>query len=181
MSEGAPAAGRPARGAPLIVTAEMPPDIFSWANSLRTQHFPPERNYLRAHVTLFHALPPSAEAEVRQLLSDLAKAPAPPARISGVMNLGSGTAFAIDSPAMADLHGEIQHRLHGLLTSQDAQPPRLHVTIQNKVKPAQARQLQEELCARFQPRDFRFRGFGLHAYEGGPWRSLRTFPFRGQR
>jgi hypothetical protein len=39
-------------GAPLIVTAELPPDLQAWATSLRQRHFPPERNYLAAHVTL---------------------------------------------------------------------------------------------------------------------------------
>ena len=43
--------------APLILTAELPPDLHRWATELRRAHFPPERNLLEAHVTLFHALP----------------------------------------------------------------------------------------------------------------------------
>mgnify|MGYP004351873915 CR=1 FL=1 len=42
---------------PLILTAQLPADLHRWATALRTEHFPPERNYLEAHVTLFHALP----------------------------------------------------------------------------------------------------------------------------
>jgi hypothetical protein len=42
-----------------------------------------------------------------------------------------------------------------------------------------ARALQTELAANLQPRDFRFAGFGLHAYEDGLWRGIRSFPFRG--
>ena len=41
-------------------------------------------------------------------------APPPAARISGLMNLGTGTAFDIDSPQMVALHGLIAQRLQGL-------------------------------------------------------------------
>ena len=57
----------------LIVTAMLPPDIFAWAEGLRRAHFPPERNLVPAHLTLFHALPPSAEDEARRLLARTAR------------------------------------------------------------------------------------------------------------
>ncbi len=56
---------------PLIVTAELGTD-FGWLEDLRQRHFPPERNQLRAHLTMFHAIPPSAEAELRRILQSLA-------------------------------------------------------------------------------------------------------------
>ena len=68
--------GRPAAGgaaptdplyAPLIVTAELPADVMAWADGLRRAHFPPERNQVRAHVTLFHALPPAGIADPFEL------------------------------------------------------------------------------------------------------------------
>ena len=69
--------------------------------------------------------------------------------------------------------------MHGLLTRQDAQPLRLHVTIQNKVTTQEARALQDQLGQTLEPRSFRFAAFGLYAYEEGLWRPIRTFPFRG--
>lgn len=165
---------------PLLVTGELPPDVLAWADGLRRQHYPPERNRLRAHVTLFHALPPSVEDELRQILGDLAAAPPPEARISGLMKLGGGTALAVESPALVELHGMIAERMHGLLTRQDAQPLKLHITIQNKVTGEEARALQAELGATLQPLAFRFHAFGLYAYEEGLWRPIRTFAFRGQ-
>ncbi|EJL33603.1 hypothetical protein PMI02_01030 [Novosphingobium sp. AP12] len=165
--------------APLLVTAELPDDVLAWADGLRRAHYPPERNRLRAHVTLFHALPPSVEAELLGVLGALAKAPPPPARIAGLMKLGTGTAIAIDSPEMVDLHGVIAERMHGLLTQQDAQPLRLHVTIQNKVTSQAARALQAELGPMLEPASFRFRGFGLYSWEEGLWRPLRVVAFRG--
>ncbi len=167
------------RPAPLLVTAELPGDIFAWADGLRHAHFPPERNKLKAHVTLFHALPPSVHDELARLLADLAGSSAPPeARVSGLMKLGKGTALAIESPGMVALHSVIQDRMQGLTTPQDRQPLRLHITIQNKVTLEEARVLQSQLGPVLEHRKFRFRGFELFAYEDGLWRPIRSYPFR---
>jgi hypothetical protein len=164
----------------LIVTAELPQDLFSWANQLRQDHFPPERNVLKAHVTLFHAMPPSAEGELRDCLAQMAASNAPvPGRLEGVMKLGKGTALEISSPAMIALWEELAERFHGMLTPQDEHRPRLHITIQNKVSLEEAKALQAELAPRILPGDFAFRGLELHAYRGGPWDLLQRWRFRG--
>ncbi len=178
----APPADWVARGprnpnAPLLITAELPDDVLAWADALRREHYPPERNRLRAHVTLFHALPPSVEEELVDLLGALARTAPPQARFAGVMKLGNGTAIAIESPEMVALHAAIAERMHGLMTRQDAQPLRLHVTIQNKVTNQAARALQEDLRPRLPATSFRFRGFGLYAWEEGLWRPLRVISF----
>lgn len=166
-------------GAPLLITAELPPDVLAWADALRRTHYPPERNRLRAHVTLFHQLPASVEGELLQVLSDLARKPAPAARIEGLMKLDSGTALAVESPAVVELHHIIAERMHGLLTDQDTRPLRLHVTVQNKVTREAARALQAALAPELKPLSFRFHGFGLYAWEDGLWRPIRTIAFRG--
>ena len=166
--------------APLILTAELPPDLQAWANGLRRAHFPPERNQLDAHVTLFHALPPSSEAELRSRCAALAREHPPiPARLEGVMKLGRGTALAIASPAMLGLRDALAESFHGLLTPQDEHRPRLHVTIQNKVAIEEAKALQALLGPQVEPRAFAFAGLALHAYRGGPWEFLKRWPFRG--
>lgn len=166
--------------APLIVTAELPEDLYSWATQLRSEHFPPERNHLKAHVTLFHALPPSAEGEVREVLAGLARDHAPvPARLEGVMKLGRGTALGLASPALIAMWHDMADRFHGLLTPQDGHPPRLHITLQNKVTLEEAKALQAWLGPRVEARDFAFRGLELHAYLGGPWDLLGRWRFRG--
>lgn len=167
--------------APLIVTAELPVMLQTWANGLRKEHYPPERNQLSAHVTLFHALPPFAEAEARDLLRALAGATAPPmARLSAIMDLGGGTALRIDCPDLLALRARVADHFHGMLTAQDGHSPRLHVTIQNKVVRAQARALQDILAIDFVPRDFRFAGLALHRYCGGPWEPAGRWAFRGK-
>jgi len=170
------------RPAPLIVTAALPPDLAHWATALRTAHYPAERNYLSAHVTLFHALPPSCEAELRRLLVRLAAECAPPAaRLDSVMSLGRGTALRIVSPALLALRDQVADHFHGALSAQDDHRPRLHVTVQNKVTPQLARSLQAELATAFHPRDFAFTGLRLHRYRGGPWEDAGEWQFRGKR
>lgn len=136
---------------------------------------------LAAHVTLFHALPAFVEGEARALLANLAASEAPPDGVlSGVMDLGGGTALRIDCPAMLDVRDQIAEHFHGMLTAQDQARPRLHVTVQNKVARAEARALQAELEAGFRPEAFRFAGLALHRYLGGPWESLGRWSFRGR-
>lgn len=166
-------------GAPLLVTADLPPDVFKWANALRQAHFPPERNKLKAHVTLFHALPPSVEDELRELLAMLARQAPPAARINGVMKLDGGTALAVESPGMVELHAVLQDRMRGLTILKDSGAPRLHITIQNKVSALEAKALQKQLEVVLHPRDFHFRGFELFAFRDGIWQPIRAYPFRG--
>lgn len=165
--------------ASLIVIAELPQALQSHADQLRRAHYPPERNQLPAHVTLFHALPPSSEGELRQLLATEARTAPIPARLDGLMNLGRGTALAISSPAMLSIWERVADRFHGMLTPQDERPPLLHVTIQNKVSPREARTLQASLAPSIEPRAFAFTGLALHRYRGGPWELVKRWPFRG--
>ncbi|MGB3737737.1 MAG: 2'-5' RNA ligase family protein [Pontixanthobacter sp.] len=166
--------------APFIVTAELPDDMASWATGLRTEHFPPERNHLKAHVSLFHALPPSSEGEVKTALAQEAKDSAPvEAYLEGLMPLGGGTALRLSSPAMIAIWQSLADRFHGLLIPQDLHKPRLHVTIQNKVTSKEAKALQAELEPYIEPRPFRFKGLSLHIYRGGPWDFVKTYTFRG--
>lgn len=165
---------------PFIVTATLPDDIFAWANALRTAHFPPERNHLHAHVTLFHSFAPTLFAELQTLLPRIAREHAPPdAELTGLMNLGKGTALAIRSPGMLAIRERIADHFHGALTAQDLHEPRLHITIQNKVTPEAAKALQRELDGTFALKTFTFRGLELHRYLGGPWKAVGQWRFRG--
>jgi 2'-5' RNA ligase len=164
---------------PLLITAELPPDVLAWADGLRRAHYPPEKNRLRAHVTLFHALPPSAEAEVQRLLAELAKGAPPEARIASIWNMGGGTAFDVASEGMEQLHALMRERFEGIMTLQDDRKLRLHITVQNKVQPGTAKVLQAELRKSFEPRQFRFRGLGLYAWDEGLWQPIADYSFRG--
>ena len=167
--------------APFIVTGELPADVLAWADGLRRAHFPPERNKLAAHVTLFHAFAPSLRDELIGVLGSYAAEFAPPkAQLDGLMDLGGGTAFRIHCPALLAVREGIAEHFHGALTAQDQHSPRLHITIQNKVDRSAARALQAELAATLKPLAFAFTGLGLHIYRATHWDSLGTWRFRGK-
>ena len=163
----------------LIVTAELGPADLAWLNDLRRRHYPPDRNRLPAHLTMFHTLPPSAEQELRHLLAGLASRGPPKAFIAGLMNLGGGVAFRIASEGLDRIRAEIAERLVGLLTAQDRAGWSPHVTIQNKVSPRDAKSLIQALQGRFDSRPIKVAGLGLHRYLGGSWETLRAYSFRG--
>jgi hypothetical protein len=164
---------------PLIVTALFGDGDNGWLQELRRAHYPPDLNRVPAHLTLFRQLPPSLEPELKERLAAYAAAPAPRARISGVMDLGSGTALRIESEELEDIRYDLAIALHGLLTPQDAGPWRPHVTLQNKVEPRDARRLQKALAGRFDGRPLSIRGLAAWRYLGGPWEALRSYAFRG--
>jgi hypothetical protein len=164
---------------PLIVTAELGRSDFGWLNELRRRHYPPERNQLSAHLTMFHAIPPSAESELRRILAAAAQLRPPPARIAGPMNLGGGVALRVASDELNAIRAEIADRLRGLLTAQDSGGWSAHITIQNKVSPRQVKILLEAVGEQFKERPIRIAGLGLHRYLGGPWETLQTYSFRG--
>ena len=163
----------------LIVTAELAPADFAWLDMLRRRHFPPERNQLPAHLTMFHALPPSAESEIRRDLGRHAASRAPRATIAGLMDLGGGVAFRIVSDDLETIRNAIAEHCHGLLSAQDSGGWSPHVTVQNKVQPSAARQLLGELKQDFRPRPIEIVALALHRYLGGPWEPLARCPFRG--
>jgi hypothetical protein len=165
--------------APIIVTAWMGGCDFAWADGLRRAHFPSERNHLPAHITLFHHLPPSLLDEVATRLKRLCAGPPPTARLSDVMLLGRGVAFRIDSPGLLAMRAELADAFGGLLTPQDQAQPRLHVTVQNKVAPDEAKALAARLRADFRPRPFSIAGLAAWHYRGGPWELAMKATFRG--
>jgi hypothetical protein len=163
----------------LIVTAELGPPDLAWLDGLRRHHYPVERNQLPAHLTMFHALPPSLEEEARRRLALAAKARGPQATVAGIMDLGGGVALRIVSEDLDRIREDLSAGFHGMLGAQDQGGWRPHVTIQNKVSNREARQLVDTLEAGFVPRRIAIHGLGLHRYLGGPWETLQVWPFRG--
>jgi 2'-5' RNA ligase len=163
----------------LIVTAEPGREDFAWLDEQRRRYFPPERNQLNAHLTMFHALPPSAEVEAKRLLARLVAQPPPDAELAGLMNLGRGVAYRVVSSELDAIRAEIADYFRGSLTAQDAQGWRPHVTIMNKASSREAKALLEELGQLFRPRRLKIAGLALHRYLDGPWDKLGSWSFRG--
>ncbi len=163
---------------PLILTLRLDGKSFAYFNGLRQAHFPPAINYLDAHLTLFHHLP--AVPEVTALLGEMAaRQPVIPLEVPGLMKLGRGVAFRINSPELMQLRAYLKGQWAAWLTPQDAQGFRPHVTVQNKVDPAAANALYDSLSAGFQPFTAQGTGLSLWAYRGGPWEKGEEFGFAG--
>ncbi len=165
--------------APIIVSAVFGDADHAYLDGLRRAHFPPERNQLAAHLTLFHRLPPSIEPELRARLSGLATAPPPRAELAGVMNLGRGVALRVRSGELDAMRQGLAHNFRGLLTPQDAGGWRPHVTIQNKAAPEAVRELLGVMAAGFSARPLAIAGLAAYYYRGGPWELIKRYAFRG--
>ena len=136
-------------------------------------------------MTLFHAFAPSLLEELRDFLPKVAGEFAAPAGVvKGVMDLGKGTAIALEAPQLLALRTIIAEHFHGSLTAQDLYEPRPHITIQNKVSKDEARALQAalapELAVWAAKGRFAFPALELHRYQGGPWERIKTCAFRGR-
>jgi hypothetical protein len=164
---------------PLIVTALFGAGDDGWLQQLRRTHYPPERNRVPAHLTLFRHLPPSLESELTRRLAAAAAAPLPRAELGGIIDLGEGTAFRVESRELEAIRVALAEAFHGLLMPQDQTAWRPHITIQNKVEPREARRLQQQLRATFEPRPLAIRALAAWRYHDGPWEKVREFAFRG--
>ena len=164
--------------APIILTALFGREDQAWFDAQRRAHFPPERNQLAAHLTLFHHLPPGVADEVKHRLTQETRGvPAPDARLAGVFSLGRGVAYRIDSPSLAATRARLADAFAGLLTPQDQAGWRAHVTVQNKVAPAEAKALLATLSAGLHPRPIAVAGLAAWWYRGGPWEPLSRHMF----
>jgi 2'-5' RNA ligase len=164
---------------PLILTARMEASAHRFFQALRDKHFPPERNVVPAHLTLFHHLPGTEMGAIVERLKLVARGSRPlQAEVAGVRSLGRGVAYDIRSPELEDLRAELAHAWNTLLIPQDRQGFRPHVTVQNKVEGKVAKALLAELAADFRPWRFTIEGFQLWRYLDGPWEPVGEARFR---
>jgi hypothetical protein len=163
---------------PIIVTALFGRADFAWLDGLRRQHYPPERNRVPAHLTLFHHLAPALAGELRQRLDGLTRGVAAPmAWIVGVIDLGNGVALRVESADLAAIRDDLAEALAAMLTPPDRTGWRPHVTIQNKIAPAEAKALRAQLAAGFARRPLAIAGLATWHYRDGPWEPLSRHMF----
>ena len=162
---------------PLVVTVEIDAEAQSRFDAERAALFPPGRTQVGAHVTLFHAVPASRAPAVRAELAEAAAA-CPPfvIEVPGLMPLGRGVAYRLDSAELRGLHRRLRLRWEQQLSPQDRQGFRPHVTVQNKVSPEVAADTLDTLRERFAPFQVTAQALRLWRYDGGPWTFLARFP-----
>ena len=166
--------------APFVVTLGFDPGTFDRLDDLRRRYFPPGRNVVPAHVSLFHALPPDEEEAITEALADAAATTGPiPLRFAALKRLGRGMAVQVEAPGLAGVHRSLTTAFGPWLTPQDRQPFRPHVTIMNKAERAEAELAFQQLGAGWMPFDGVGAALLLWAYRGGPWDPVAEFRFGG--
>lgn len=166
--------------APLIVTLTLDERSFSFFEELRKAHFPPDRNFLEAHLTLFHHLPAEEPFIIDGLKRTAAQHSTMPLAVTSTVFIGNGVAYKLESSALQGMHASLQGAWKDWLTPQDRQRLRPHVTVQNKVPAAEARALYERLTGTFIPFTAYGTGLSVWIYRGGPWEALATYQFTGE-
>ncbi len=159
-----------------ILTLHLEPTAQAHFDALRQQHFPPARNQIPAHLTLFHQLPDSDET-LTTLDQIAAQQTSFPLQVTGLRSLGRGVAYTLNSPPLLDLHRHLSDSFSTFLIAQDKQRFLPHIVVQNKATSEQARTLLSHLQQDFTPHIIEARGLDLWQYLGGPWKHLSTFPF----
>ena len=166
-----------AGASPLLVTLALDEESLLFFTTLRQRYFPPERNFLPAHLMLFHHLPPD-ESKIREDLQKWStEFSVLHLTVTDVKSIGKGVAYKIESKPLLSLHRLMQNEWKAWLQPQDRQGLWPHVTVQNKVTPATAKETLAVLQNDFIPFTVMATGFQLWSYEGGPWKFIEAFPF----
>ena len=163
---------------PLILTLQLSEEAFRFFDSLRQQHFPPERNFLSAHLTLFHHLPANENAVREEIRSLSNQQTTIQLSVTNVVSIGNGVAFKIESSLLQQIHRDLQMKWQHWLIPQDKQKLWPHITVQNKTTAAVAAKTLDLLKQNFQPFTAYGIGLNLWSYEGGPWKFIEAFAFK---
>ena len=164
--------------AALILTLQFDRASFDRLDGARRRYFPAERNFIPAHLTLFHHLSVERHDAIVDDVATRCRSQRPfPVRFSGLRFMGRGTAYVVESNQLMELRADLSALWSADLNRQDSQGFRPHVTIQNKVVPEAARALYDELTKNFESFDATASGLLLWRYRGGPWDAAGEFGF----
>ena len=165
---------------PFVLTLKLDQRAFAFFDELRQRHYPPERNVVPAHLTLFRQLPGSRGRQIKAHLRALCARQKPLAlTVREVKAVGTSVAWFFDAPALLVLRNGLASEWRPWLADQDRAAYWPHVTIQNKVTPDAATALARQLAGDFRPFPANGMGLILWQYRGGPWQMERQFPFAG--
>lgn len=164
--------------APLILTLRLDDSSQEALEDLRRKHFPPERNVVPAHLSLFQRLPGDKSGEILADIDEVSGDQEPLVlEATGLRFLGHGVAFDFESSGLRSLRSELARRWEPLLENQDRQGLRAHVTVQNKVSSERAKKLYQRLAAGFESFEAIGEGLMLWRYLGGPWEKFGEADF----
>jgi 2'-5' RNA ligase len=161
---------------PLILTLAIEEEAFHFFNELRKKYFPASRNFIDAHLTLFHALT-NNEATISTIIESVKGVNAFSIAFTEPISIGKGVAYKVESKELLQLHKTLQSKWLEELSPQDKQKLWPHITVQNKVQPHEAKELLLELKNNFTPFKAAAEGLQLWEYLNGPWKFIERFDF----
>lgn len=159
---------------PLILTVRLDDESQAFFDKQRELYFPPDRNFLKAHLTVFHQLPNNIVTE--QYFQGFKLKPFP-INVTGLFGLGSGVAYSLQSDLLIAVRKTVANDFAEVLIPQDRQGFRPHITVQNKVSPLKAKELLHLLSETFTPFITQAIGLDLWTYLGGPWEHKEFYAF----
>lgn len=167
---------------PLVCTLALDLTSSVRLDAWRARWFPAERNFLDAHLTLFHALP-DEEPVLDVLRASCARSPALAVRFARLQRTPRGVFVRAESSALRHLHdrlrGDLLAELGSRMTNQDRQGLSPHVTLVNKAGPEDVALAGAAIGAEFASWDGSGYGIAVWPYAGGPWEPVLCFPFSG--
>jgi hypothetical protein len=160
---------------PLILTLQLDSASQTLYDDLRRRYFPPDRNFVPAHLTLFHQLPDEEDTE--QIIRTAASTTSTFALSNPTpRSIGRGVAVFFEARDAEVLHAALLKAFDAHVIPQDRQRLRPHIVIQNKVDSETARQTLPLMggISLMEPHAI---GFTLWRYLGGPWERVCDIPF----
>ncbi len=169
----------PAR--PLLLTLGFDRATFGRLDGLRARYFPPERNQIPAHLSLFHQLPGQEQGAIEDTLARAARSAGPiPLTFTDIKRMGRGLMLPVQATGLAPLRASLARSFAPWLTDQDRQPFHPHVTIMNKAERAEVDSALDHLRGDWQPWTGRGERLLLWRYLGGPWEAVEEYDLTGQ-
>ncbi len=164
---------------PMIVTARMDPADLSVFNTLRERYFPVARNYLFAHLTLFHQIPCEQRADFMAAAAESLIHQSPfSVRVLAPVSIGHGVAVPVAADRLQAIRQPLRERFADVLRPQDLNPwKRPHLTLQNKVSREEARRTLEAVKQEALPPTLLITGLQYYRYDYGPWSKLGELVF----
>ena len=114
-----------------VLTLRMDELSFARLDEWRRRYFPPDVNFIPAHLTLFDALTPEQVSRLEDAHAGVGSQSVPLQFVRPFL-IGRGVAIAVARGELTELQGRLRDALGPGLSRQDRAPFHPHVTIQNK-------------------------------------------------
>ncbi len=164
---------------PYILCLKMDAVSLQRLSAWRKQYFPPERNFLEAHLTLYHRLPFTATQLILSTLKTFAQNQLVfPLSFEELTHQGGFLGIKAAPSEVLQVKGALDRAFDLWLAPQDRQKIMPHVTVMNNAPPEATGEALRLLKQEFAPWQGRAEGLQLFRYRQGPWEWVADFLFQ---